>query len=151
MRQAKCAERMVRCVIRGDWVVLRSPAYLHLIVNYHVPGNCGCEPIDHLVQPPDIGGHSPHVLAVLWRQSSSVHGFELSSTLWVENYSGSEIGKILRKLQSALSLCSVAEVFKKYIHDMDGHMGAKCEIRSRRGLCTTPFVSLSVHLSYLPY
>ena len=50
-----------------------------------------------------------------------------------------------------------AEVFKKHVRDADDHVGAKCEIRSRRGLSTAPSVCLSVCLSvrlsvrYLPY
>ena len=46
-----------------------------------------------------------------------------------------------------------AEVFKKHVRDADDHVGAKCEIRTRRGLSTAPSVCLSVRLlfSYLTF
>ena len=52
----------------------------------------------------------------------------------------------MRKL-SAPGRSEGAEVFKKHVRDADDHVGAKCEIRTRRGLSTAPSVCPSVRLS----
>ena len=53
-------------------------------------------------------------------------------------------------LLSAPERSEGAEVFKKHVRDADDHVGAKCEIRPRRGLSTAPSVCPSVRLSVCP-